>query len=109
MTTELSVVEEFDWNVVILSLVRTLVGNISANMHAVGLDWTVAPGGIDARLTFVLYEESEEDREEIEYIGFEFLAATPYPIEVEEAVIVDNDPPADLGLPGIIVFRRKSD
>ena len=100
--------EDYDQNVVILSLVRTLVGNISANMHAVGLDWAVGPGGIDAVLTFVLYEESEEDRDEIEYIGFEFLAATPYPIEVEEVVVINQDPPADLGLPGIIVFRRKS-
>lgn len=84
--------EEFqEWNMVISMLVQVSVGRISPNMRQVGLrqedgDWIVE---------FVLKQENESDREEIEDIGYEFSFLTEGHSEygVQICVIVDDGPP----------------
>ncbi len=86
-----------------LSLVQALLGAISPNMRAVALVTR------DSRVTlrFLLAEDWEEDREEVEDIAFEFEALQPKPVAVQTEVLVDERPIAALGNLGRMVFLRK--
>lgn len=91
------------WNRMSMALVQAMVGAISGNFRQVTLSRT----GDRWRLGFVLAEDSEEDREEIDDIGTEFEALQDGAVDYELSVVVSRD---DLGFPdppGRVLFRRR--
>ena len=91
-------------NQLVLSLVQALVGSVSPNFRRVGLRVSAASVGIQ----FVLEQESESDREEIEDILFEFEALQVGPVEVHASVQIHDGDLRELNLYPRPVFGRKT-
>jgi hypothetical protein len=96
----------------VLDLVQAMLGAVTANFRAVSLSITDR----NIILTFVLFEDTEEDREEIDDIVFEFEALQPqfiandlqlHIVEVDFVIIVDKSPLSEINLPGRKIFIRK--
>ncbi|WP_169979132.1 hypothetical protein, partial [Tautonia rosea] len=92
-------------NARVLDLVQAMFGAISPNMRAISLE--CVDGGV--LLRFLLAEESEVDREEIDDILFEFEALQERAIEIRSSVVVSSRPEARVELPGRWVFGRKEE
>ncbi len=90
-------------NAQVLHLVQAMLGGITPNFRAVFLKCN--PDGVD--LNFLLQHESEEDREEIEDIVFEFEALQLSGIDVEVIVSVDTRPLDELRLSGRMIYARR--
>ena len=89
----------------VLDLVQALVGAITPNMREVGIR-----SSDPLILYFLLERESDEDREEIDDIVFEFRALQDNPlIDLTVDVIVSNKPLliAMAQRPNRVVFSRK--
>ncbi len=92
-------------NAQVLNLVQAMFGAISPNMRSVSLE--CRDGGV--RLYFLLAEDDEADREEIDDILFEFEVLQERDIEINSSVVVSCKPEARVELPGRWVFGRKED
>lgn len=92
-------------NARVLDLVQAMLGAISPNMRAVSLE---CPDG-KVHLHFLLAEESEADREEIDDILFEFEVLQERGIEIRSSVVVSYRPEARVEMPGRWVFSRKEE
>lgn len=90
-------------NRLVLALVQAMIGAISQNFRRVSLE--VMDDGV--RLEFVLNQESEEDREEISDIGFEFEALQSTSIDVTIDVLVTTEELWKVPLSGRVVFGRR--
>lgn len=89
-------------NAQVLNLVQAMCGLISPNMRAVSLEC------VDGRvvLHFVLAEESDADRENIDDILFEFTALQNRLIDISSSVAVSSGLKEIAELPGRRVFGR---
>lgn len=90
-------------NGIVIDLVTAMLGSISNNFRRVSVK--VVEDGI--RLEFVLQEESEEDREEISDIEFEFEALQETSIKVDIDVLVTTEDLGTLHRFGRAIFVRR--
>ena len=88
----------------VLRLAQALVGAVSPNLRRVSLEQR-DPGEVG--LHFLLEQDSEDDREEIEDVVFEFEAMQDSDIVIDVKVTVDAGPLERIHLPGRVVFGRK--
>ncbi len=72
-------------NALVVSLVQALLGAISGNVRAIGL--VASNAGVTLR--YLLADDRDEDREEIEDVAFEFESLQPRGIEIQTEVLVD--------------------
>lgn len=86
----------------VLWLIQALLGAVSPNFRAVSIDCqdTIV-------LTFVLFEESAEDREEIERTLSELMAQQTREGSFATKVLVSTKRIDDILLPGRLVFLRR--
>lgn len=90
-------------NSFVLALVQAMIGAISQNFRRVSL--VLMDDGV--RLDFVLAQESEEDREEISDIEFEFEALLGTSTRVVTDVVVTTDELSETPSSGRVVFARR--
>jgi hypothetical protein len=88
----------------ILNLLQALLGAVLPTFRAVSITCRES-----ILLTFLLSEDSQEAREEIEDIEFEFFALQTGPILVSTEVIISSISIADVRLPGRLVFLRREE
>lgn len=93
------------WNNTALSLVQAMLGAVSPNFRMVYL------GHSEGRwnLGFVLAEDDETDREEIEDIAFEFEALQDSAVEYDVTVRVASGPLDWPDPPTRVLFKRRED
>lgn len=87
-----------------LYLMQALIGAISPNIRRVTLE-VVGPARYALR--FLLEEDDDEDREEIDDVAFGFEALQSRPVEIETHVEVSRASIADVALPGRVVYGRR--
>lgn len=88
----------------VLNLIQAMLGSVTANMRAIGID---SRNG-EVKTTFLLGGETPEDQEEIEDIVFEFEALQLENVPVDVEVVVDSRPLDDLLVPWArVAFLRK--
>lgn len=90
----------------VLCLVQAMLGAVTPNFRTVHLSVHHGKPAM-VRLDFVLAEESAEDREEIDYIVFEFEAMQCGPLMAEVVVTVDSYPFERINPGGRMVYARK--
>jgi hypothetical protein len=89
-------------NMQVLNLMQALLGAVSPNFRAVSIT-------VDSEIVlhFLLEEDNEEDREEIEDIEFEFSALQDHLVNVNIEIVVSSKPLTENQLPGRGVFLRR--
>jgi hypothetical protein len=92
-----------DWYVQLAHLVQALLGSISSNFRMVAL----SHDGVLWHLIFVIELDNNEDREEIEDIGFEFSALQDTNVDYIIDLIVSGDPIPWPEESVRVVFRRR--
>lgn len=90
-------------NRLVLALVQAMIGAVSQNLRRVSVGFR--EDGV--RLEFVLLQESEEDREEISDIEFEFEALLGTSTHVVTDVLVTTEELPKFPPPGRVVFARR--
>jgi hypothetical protein len=85
-----------------LHLVQSMLGMVTPNLR--GASIVVGP---DIELHFVLEQDSDIDREEIEDAEFEFTAYQSHPVSVKTVVLVSKEPWTAEMLPGRKVYMRR--
>ncbi len=91
-------------NAQVLNLVQAMIGYVTPNFRMVTVE--VAESGA-VTLTFLLENDSEEDREEISDIVFEFEALQEQGHDVDVNVVVDDQALHLIVPPGRCVYGRK--
>jgi len=87
----------------VLDLVQAMVGAVSSNVRRVGIQ--LDNEGI--RIQFILERDTEEDREEIEDILFEFEALQNGPVAVEASVLIHAGDLQAIALYPRVVYGRR--
>lgn len=87
----------------VLNLVQALLGSISPNMRSVSL--VCANDAVT--LHFTLERESADDREEIDYVAFEFEALQDSPATVNVDYVITVNPGVFVSPPGRSVYISK--
>jgi hypothetical protein len=85
----------------VVFLVQAMLGMVTPNLR--GASVVFEP---DLALHFVLEEDSELDRDEIEDAMFEFIAFQDQPVDVKTVIVVSTAPMNNLLLPGRRVYMR---
>lgn len=87
-----------------LHLMQALIGAVSPNMRRVTLE---VLGPAHYALRFLLAEDDDEDRDEIEDVAFGFEALQSGPVEIETHVEVSRASITEIHLPGRVVYGRR--